>query len=102
MKDATRIRIAAAVTTVFIGGLAGTGVAMRHGQDAVPPPGAQPSAIASTAPAPAPVSTAAHGTLSPRTATSRVSPSVGAQPAAAPTPVRRRAEREPESEALLD
>ncbi len=101
MKDATRIRIAAAVTTVFIGGLAGTGVAMRHGQGAVPPPGAQSSAIASTAPAPAPVSTAAHGTLSPRTATSRVSPSIGT-PRPGAKPVGRRVERRPESEAFLD
>jgi hypothetical protein len=101
MKDAMRIRIAAAVTTVFIGGLAGTGIAMRHAQDAAPPPGAQPSAIASKAPAPARLNTAARGILSPRTAISRVSPSIGT-PRAGAKPVGRRDEREPRSEAFLD
>jgi hypothetical protein len=98
MKDATRIRIAAAVTTAFIGGLAATGVAMRPAHDAAPPPGTQAAAIAAM---PRHAHAVAHAAQSLRTVTSRVSPSVGAQPAA-PKPVGRRSEREPGSEALLD
>jgi hypothetical protein len=77
MKDATRIKIAAALTTVVMGGLAGTGIAVRSAQDAASPPGAT---VAATS---APLHAVANASPSPRTTASRVSPSIGVAPAGA-------------------
>lgn len=49
MSDATRIRIAATVTTLFIGALAGTGIAMRSRDNAVAPAVASPPVAAAAA-----------------------------------------------------
>jgi hypothetical protein len=77
VNDAVRIRIAAAVTTLFLAGLAGTGVALRSADHAAAPTGADPSMTVAAASAGAP-SRISPGT--PRPVATRVSPAVGAQP----------------------
>jgi hypothetical protein len=72
-----RIRIAAAVTTLFLAGLAATGVALRSADHAAMPAGADPSMTVAEASAVGP-SRISPGT--PRPVVTRVSPAVGAQP----------------------
>jgi hypothetical protein len=98
MKDAARIRIAAAVTTLFIGALAGTGVVLRNANSAAPP-GVDPSGAAATASAP----TQTGAGPRPQVAVSRTSPAIGGSAGGA-KPVVRRERHEPNGggEALYD
>jgi hypothetical protein len=103
MKDAARIRIAAAVTTLFIGALAGTGVVLRNADNAAAPPSSGPSRAVATASAPAPTAAAASPPARPQVAVSRVSPAIGGSPGGAKPVVRReRHELERGGEATYD
>jgi hypothetical protein len=99
MKDAARIRIAAAVTTLFIGALAGTGVVLRNADNPTAPPSihaSRPAAVASATPP------AAAGTQ-PQVAVSRVSPATGGSIGRAKRAItRQRHERQRGSEELYD
>lgn len=99
MKDAARIRIAAALTMLFIGALAGTGVVLRNADNAAAPPSVDPSRPVATAPAAIPTVAGAR----PQVAVSRISPAIGGSPGGAKPVVRHeRHELERGGEAVYD
>ena len=99
MKDTARIRIAAAVTTLFIGALAGTGVVLRNADHSAAPPSVAPSRAVATASAQVPTAAGAR----PKVTVSRTSPAIGGNPGATKPVVRRqRHELERGGEAAYD